>query len=163
MKKILLMGIATLVMANASSTVKRIDNGVEYKVTHGKKANYIQSSSKVFKISKSTSLAHDKKALKTALRITAKEVQKDGYKYFVLLNRDVSNVNGFPINRVNELSRYISLRKRNSDYYTSGRIKTSGIIMYGSLSIKYKPMTSKQFKNSFLTVWSVKQTLKDTK
>ncbi len=139
-----------------------VENGEEYYYTESSDGSiYLKDHSKLNRITKSTSLANDKEALKRELRIAAKITKKKGYSYFVILNKNVSNVNGFPINRFKELYRYISLHKRNNDYYTSGRLKKDGLIQVASFHLKFKPVTSKVL-DTYISVWSVEQTLKDT-
>ena len=123
---------------------------------------YLSDKSEINTIKKSTSLSQDKRALKRELRIVAKTTKKKGYNYFIILNRDMNNANGFPINNVNDLHRYISLKKRNGDYFTNGTIQgQKGILSYNRVKIKFKPVSSKVL-DTYISAWSVGQTLKDT-
>ncbi|CAA6823880.1 MAG: Unknown protein [uncultured Sulfurovum sp.] len=102
-------------------------------------------------------------ALKLNLKIAAIETQRKGYKYFVLTNAGLNNLEGFPINRYKELMRYITLYKRKKSFSTGGSNQGRGkwkLIDHGHVHIGFKPVEDK-FKNSFISVWDAQQTLKD--
>ena len=163
MKKIILLLATLSIFLIAGEISTGVENGEKYRVFKSHKGGYyIKDSSKYNKVNKSTSLSQDKAALKRQLRIIAKTLKKSGYKYFVLTNRDMNNVNGFPINRANDLHRYLTLKKKNPAYYTSGRLPKNSARPGNGYRFKYQPMNSKA-TNSYMTLWSVSQTLKDTK
>jgi len=104
-------------------------------------------------------------ALKLNLKIASIETQKKGYKYFILTNNGINNLQGFPINSYGELMRYITLKKRKKSFATSGGNQGRGkwrLIDHGRVHIGFKPVGD-EYKNSFISVWDAKQTLLDTK
>lgn len=105
-----------------------------------------------------------KKVLYTQLNIAAKETKRMGYNYFVITNSNVSNLNGFPINRASELLRFITLKARKPSFATNGSgRKPTNLICSGGLNIRFKPVSSEMLNNGLISVWSVSQTLQDTK
>lgn len=102
--------------------------------------------------------------LKKQLNIAAKETKKMGYSYFVVTNSNVNNLNGFPLNNVKNLLKFITLEKRKPSFATdgSGR-KPSNLISSTAMNLRFKPVPSTMLKNGLISVWSVKQTLRDTK
>ena len=106
-----------------------------------------------------------KKALKVNLKIAAVETKKKGFNYFVLTNDGVNNLNGFPINTYSELLRYVTLKQRKSSFATNGTNQSRGkwpLLTLSTVNIGFKPVEDK-YKNSYISVWSVEQTLRDTK
>jgi len=105
-----------------------------------------------------------KDVLYTQLNVAAKETKKMGYNYFVIVNSNVNNLNGFPLNNAKNLYRFLSLQSRKPSFSTDGQErKPSSIISSGGMRILFKPVPSSMLKNGLISVWSVKQTLKDTK
>jgi hypothetical protein len=105
------------------------------------------------------------KALKLNLKIASIETQKKGYKYFVLTNNGINNLQGFPINTYTELIRYITLKKRKESFATSGGNQGRGkwrLVDHGKVHIGFKPVKD-EYKNSFISVWDAQQTLLDIK
>jgi len=104
--------------------------------------------------------------LKEQLNVAALETKKRGFNYFVLLNAGVNNLNGFPINRYSELRRYISLQSRFPSFQTNGKNQKRGNtpLRFGKdrVRVLFKPVGN-EYKNSYISVWSVAQTLRDTK
>jgi len=145
--------VAVFMFSGCSKPEVKSKNGVEYKLW-SKENNSL-------KFGDGSGLS-----LKKQLNIAAEESRKRGYSYFVLLNAGVNNLNGFPINTYSELVRYHTLQKRKSSFTTNGknqnRGKTPLRTKSGKFSIWFKPVGN-EFKNSFVSVWSVEQTLRDTK
>ncbi len=105
-----------------------------------------------------------KDVLYTQLNVAAKETKKMGYSYFVIVNSNVNNLNGFPLNNAKNLYKFISLQSRKPSFSTDGQErKPSSIINSGGMRIYFKPVPSSMLKNGLISVWSVKQTLRDTK
>lgn len=157
MKKTILslMAVVALFAFNgcAKPEVKKSAGGVEY--------NLWPKDNNSFKFGDGSGLS-----LKQQLNIAAKESRKKGYQYFVLLNAGVNNFNGFPINTYGELVRYHTLQKRKSSFATNGKNQNRGKTPLrtgsGGFSVWFKPVGN-EYKNSFVSVWSVSQTLRDTK
>lgn len=104
------------------------------------------------------------KVLYTQLNVAAKETKRMGYNYFVITNSNVSNLNGFPINRASELNRFITLKTRKPSFATNGAgRKPTSLISSTSMYLRFQPVSSEMLKNGLVSVWSVSQTLQDTK
>lgn len=167
MRKIILslMAVAGLVMFNGCAKPdKKTYDEVEF--------NIWPAENNSFKISgsgnKNRVYSKDYKSyntpIKRQLRLAAEETKKRGYSYFVLLNAGVNNINGFPINSYKELVRYVTLRARKDSFQVSGRNQDRGdtpIIDVSSVRVWFKPVGA-EYKNSYISVWSVEQTLRDT-
>jgi len=105
-----------------------------------------------------------KRVLFRQLNVAAKETQKMGFKYFVITNTNVNNLSGFPINNVNELVRFASLRSRKPSFATDGEARgDSNLISYGGTAIRFKPVPASMLENGLISVWSVDEVLRDTK
>lgn len=112
-----------------------------------------------------------KEALMFSLRVAALDVRKKGYNYFVLVSDGTNNLEGFPINRANDLAKYITLSDTDPDKQfktrgTNGRLGGAMATpirgMRGNVNLRYKPVKD-EVKDSIFAVWSVEQTLRDTK
>ena len=108
--------------------------------------------------------------LNRSLYAAAKKTLELNKTHFVLLNAGVNNLNGFPINNVKDMNRYINL---NSS--TKGKFKTSGRNMgLGKRPLRtnsanreimemwFKPVDSNVI-NSFISTWDASKTLTDIK
>jgi len=105
-----------------------------------------------------------KRILYTQLNIAAKETKRMGYNYFVVTNSNVNNLNGFPLNRASDLHRFITLKTRKPSFATNGAgRKPTSLISTGAMYLRFQPVPASMLENGLVSVWSVKQTLKDTK
>lgn len=100
------------------------------------------------------------KSLKSQLIEVSKYTKKLGYNYFVLTNVNISNLNGFPINNYKDLSRYITLSERKSNFTTNGRARSSDSLIIGngagaSLNLRFMPVSSKVANSGAISVWKV--------
>lgn len=107
-------------------------------------------------------------AIKFSLRVAALETKRRGFSYFALINTGANNLQGFPINRADDLSRYATLANTNEAYATRGRNGGLGGASRiplrdsrGVVQLKIKAVED-TLKDSVFAVWSVEQTLKDT-
>lgn len=105
-------------------------------------------------------------SLKEELRVAATESQKKGFDSFVILNTGSSNMEGFPINRYSELKRYYTLRDRKPSFQTNGKNQRRGDHPLrspnGSFQLWFKPVNKTEFNNTYISLWDVEQTLRDT-
>jgi len=113
---------------------------------------------------KSTTVKADLNVLKTQLNAAAKQTKKMGYNYFVVTNSNVNNLNGFPLNNYKNLGKFLTLKKRKPSFATNAHgSKPSSLVAAGAIYLRFKPVPSSMLKNGLVSVWSVKQTLRDTK
>lgn len=110
-------------------------------------------------------------ALMFSLRVAALDVRKKGYNYFAVVNDGSNNLEGFPINRAKDYAKYITLADTDPDkqFKTRGRMGRIGGAtvspirgMTGRVNLRYKPVKD-ALKDTVFAVWSVEQTLRDTK
>ena len=103
------------------------------------------------------------KALKLNLKIAAIETKRKGFNYFVLTNAGLNNLSGFSINNYKDLIRYITLHKRKKSFATGGGNQGRGkwrLIDHGHVHIGFNPVGD-EYKNSFISVWNVDETLRE--
>lgn len=100
-----------------------------------------------------------KNNLKFQLTAASKYTKKLGYKYFAVTNINISNLNGFPISNYNDLSRYITLAERKSNFATNGTARDSEtLISNGSLptmSLRFAPISDSVANSGAISVWKV--------
>ncbi len=168
MKKIILslMALAISILISGCSNV--IAKGIE----PSGKTYTLWEKDGIYSIAADTRRVHESseyideenKVLKSQLNIAAKETKKMGYNYFVLVNDNVNNLNGFPLNNYKNLSRFITLKKRKPSFATDGQDRgEDNLISTGAMRIRFKPVSATMLNNGLISVWSVSQTLKDTK
>lgn len=114
---------------------------------------------------KSTATVTDyKRVLYSQLNVAAKETKRMGHNYFVVTNSNVNNLNGFPLNRASELHRFITLKTRKPSFATNGAgRKPTSLISTQAMYLRFQPVPASMLENGLVSVWSVNQTLKDTK
>ena len=165
MNKILLTILALSITLNAGVAYKGFTDNKE-KYTVWDKGGYysVAMYSGANRLKSEAPLATYKKVMYMQLRIAAQMTKRKGYNYFVITNSNISNLNGFPINKASEVVRFISLQKRKPSFATNGRgRKPTSIINRGGLRLLFKPVPSTMLKNGLISIWSVKQVLRDTK
>jgi len=171
MKKYILMIMALVAMVAFSGCASTTGiNGVSKlgnKYTLGKEDNsymVVMRSSSEKRIKSVATVIDYKRVLYSQLNVAAKETKKMGYNYFVVTNSNVNNLNGFPLNRASDLSRFISLKARKPSFATNGAgRKPTSLISTQSMYLRFQPVPASMLENGLVSVWSVNQTLKDTK
>jgi hypothetical protein len=170
MKKYILMIMAFVAMVAFSGCASTTGiNGVSKlgnKYTLGKEDNsymVVMRSPSEDRIRTTSSEADYKRVLYSQLNVAAKESKRMGYNYFVVTNSNINNLNGFPLNRANDLSRFISLKARKPSFATNGAgRKPTSLINTGGMNLRFQPVPDSMVKNGLVSVWSVNQTLRDT-
>lgn len=98
-------------------------------------------------------------ALKAQLTVAARYAKTKGYNYFVLTNSNVSNLNGFPINKYSDLVRYLTLSERKSSFSTDGNADIyDGIIIggnYTEMYVRFRPISNEIANSGAISVWKV--------
>lgn len=160
---ILTLGILLIVSGCTKLTPKLTHEGIDYRLYYDFEAkdayNISFENSDLIRYRE----VGVEEALKLNLKIAAIETQRKGYKYFVITNAGLNNLEGFPIHRYEELLRYITLYKRKKSFATGGSNQGRGrwkLIDHGQVHIGFKPVEDK-YKDSFISVWDAEQTLKD--
>jgi len=160
---ILTLGILFIVSGCTKLTPKLSHDGIDYRLYYDFEAKDAYNISFINRNLTSYRDVGIDEALKLNLKIAAIETQRKGYKYFVVTNAGLNNLEGFPINRYEELLRYITLYKRKKTFATGGSNQGRGrwkLIDHGEVHIGFKPVDDK-YKNSFISVWDAEQTLKE--
>jgi hypothetical protein len=106
--------------------------------------------------------------LNNSLYIAAKKTLDLNMTHFVLLNAGVNNLNGFPINNVSDMNRYINLHKTtNYKFKTSGRNMGLGKKPLRTnssnkevMEMWFKPVNS-DIINSFISTWDASKVISD--
>ncbi len=105
-----------------------------------------------------------RKTLKFQLTAAAKYTKKLGYKYFVVTNVNISNLNGFPINNYRELSRYITLAERKARFATNGTARDSNALIgngtYPDMRLRFMPVSNAVANSGAISVWKVSEFLR---
>ena len=100
-----------------------------------------------------------------AMYLASKKIQSKGFNYFAITSAGANNLNGFPINTIKDLYKYVLLHDQNPIYQTDGRNVNVGDSplrekLSGNLQIKFVPLGD-EYKNSYISVWDVKKTIAD--
>lgn len=107
---------------------------------------------------RTTSTIQDyKKALRLFLNLASTETKKMGYNYFAIVNSNINNLSGFPLNDVDNLSRYLSLKVRKPSFSTDGQERDpDSLISVGSINLHFKPVPQSVASNGIISVWEAK-------
>ena len=166
MKKTVLAIAALGLMVLFSGCAKPVARGdlgtVKYEISEYEEGSYsVYFSKSSFKLD-GTAEAFGKH-VKFALRVAALETKKMGYNYFVIDNVNINNLQGFPLNTTDELVRYTTkaIRKDSFSHTDIGRSKR-GYFWNSGVRLVFKPVKD-AMADSIISVWSVEQTLKDTR
>lgn len=81
--------------------------------------------------------------LKVEVLILAQEGKKNGFKYFAVINKNINNLQGFPITKINDLHEYCNAYKlyKDADYFKRRCPNIRGIkIVYFKKAIPGLPL-----------------------
>jgi hypothetical protein len=166
MKRVYLVSLLFILFLNTACTKitpKLSYQGVDYRLYYDFEANDAYNINFLDKDLTNYRKVGLEKALKLNLKIASIETKRKGFNYFVMTNPVLNNLEGFPINSYKELLRYITLHKRKKSFSTAGGNQGRGkwkLVDGGHVQLAFKPVGD-EYKNSFISVWSADETLKD--
>ena len=166
MKKIIFLVAVFSAILNAGIVSKGVSkNGAKYNIWDegGQVYSVSMKGTDYDKVRTYSKVSDYKRNLFTQLNIAARETKKMGYKYFVVVNTKINNLNGFPLNNANNLLKFVTLKTRKPSFATNGSGKRTTLVRSGEMILHFKPVPSSMLKNGLISIWSVKQTLRDTK
>lgn len=167
MKKVIMLvvAISAVVFTGCAKPDKVTKDGQEYAIWPQDNNSYsISAPAYTDNIERGVAKSYEA-PMKRQLKLAAEITKQKGYSYFVILNAGMSNLDGFPINTYKELLRYVTLGPRHKTFQINGRNQGRGTIPFLDLTrvrLWFKPV-GQEVANSYISVWSVEQTLRDTK